>query len=116
MADIWTIHIRYAATLFAQSGPAHLICLRTHQKTGLVLFVLYTAQCTLGALVHFLKPLLSTRRPPQNYAHGLLGLVLVALAFWQVRTGYHAEWPHATGRGTSNGVNIAWIVWAVVSP
>lgn len=71
-------------------------------------------QCGLGALIHFVKPV--SRRPPQNYVHAVLGLLLIGLAFWQVRTGYHLEWPRVTGRGSApNGVNVAWIVWVVVS-
>lgn len=80
-----------------------------------MLFVLYAAQCTLGALIHFVKPLHSTRRPPQNYVHAVLGITVVTLAFWQVHTGYRNEWPAATGRGeVPSGVNAAWIAWAVV--
>lgn len=85
------------------------------QKLGLVICILYVVQCTLGAVVHFIKNPNRVRRPAQNYVHAVLGLVIIALAFAQVRSGYHSEWSAATGRGNvSNGVNIVWIIWVVV--
>ena len=79
--------------------------------------MLYVVQCALGALIHFFKPAIARRRAPQNYVHAVIGLTLIGLAFWQVRTGYRKEWPETTGRGKApKGVNVAWIVWVVVSP
>ena len=52
----------------------------------------------------------------QNYFHAVLGLLIIALAFYQVRTGYKTEWPNTTGRGdVSNGIDIVWYIWVVVS-
>ena len=59
----------------------------------------------------------ASTRPIQNYAHAVLGLAVIALGFYQVRTGYKDEWPATTGRGdVPSGVNVAWIVWLVVRP
>ena len=107
------------------------------QTLGQVLLGLYLAQCALGAFIHYVKIPFRFGRPPQNYAHALIGLVTIALALYQVRLGYKEEWPTVTGRGPvvhavlhsleattltgdcsiiqDNGVNILWIVWVVVS-
>lgn len=78
--------------------------------------MLYIVQCVLGAVIHWIKPKRSSGRPPQNYLHAILGLIIIALAFYQVRDGYSREWPKTTGRGNlPNGVNIVWYIWVVVS-
>lgn len=62
-----------------------------------------------------MKPKNSRTRQPQNYVHAVVGLLIIALAFYQVRTGYHSQWPKSTGRGPlPRGVNIVWYVWVVV--
>lgn len=54
-------------------------------------------------------------RPPQNYVHGVFGLLVIALSGYQVNSGYWYEWPKTTGRGdVSPGVNILFWVWMVV--
>ncbi|KII84247.1 hypothetical protein PLICRDRAFT_179510 [Plicaturopsis crispa FD-325 SS-3] len=65
-----------------------------HQKIGVVLLILYLAQLVLGAVIHFFKTpsLFSGRRPPQNYLHAVLGLVILALAAYQVHYGLVTEW------------------------
>ncbi|KAJ7128677.1 hypothetical protein C8R44DRAFT_701105 [Mycena epipterygia] len=88
-----------------------------HKKTGIVLLALYLAQCTIGALIHYVKPKNATSRPPQNYFHAVLGLTIIGLAMWQIRTGYNTEWPIYGGRGkVPKGVNTLWIVWCVLLP
>lgn len=83
---------------------------------GLVLFVLYFVQAGLGAIIHWVKPKGPRRRPPQNYFHAILGITIIGLALWQVRTGFRDEWPSVTGRDdVPNGVNIVWYIWVVVS-
>ncbi|KZP30311.1 hypothetical protein FIBSPDRAFT_1038318 [Athelia psychrophila] len=90
------------------SGGMHLD--DTHNKLGVALFMLYFVQLLGGAVIHYFKPKNSMRRPAQNYAHAFLGLLIIALAFWQVRTGYRREYPEwATGR-VPMGVNTLWIV------
>ena len=96
-----------------------------HKKWGIAIFVLYIVQCSLGGIIHFIKPKqkvdpttglpLPRTRPPQNYSHAVLGLAIIALAFYQVHSGYKDEWP-LVGRGEApSGVNAAWIAWIVVS-
>lgn len=107
-----------------KAGASHLD--DTHKKWGIAIFVLYIVQCSLGGIIHFIKPkpkidpstglTVPRARPPQNYSHAILGLAVIALAFYQVRTGYKKEWPLTTGRGDApKGVNAAWIAWVIVS-
>jgi hypothetical protein len=87
--------------------------------------VLYLLQVTLGGFIHFVKlPLMSTnakkdderrRRPVQNYVHAVLGLFIIALAFYQVHTGYDVEYPKYTGLKVPSWVRPTWIALAVVS-
>lgn len=88
----------------------------THAQVGVLLFVLYGTQCLLGGVIHFVKPENATRRPVQNYAHAILGITIITLAFYQVRTGYRVEWPGATSRSTPMSVDILWHIWAVCIP
>jgi hypothetical protein len=56
------------------------------QKVGTVICSLYMVQIVLGAFIHFVRipfPLL-VRRPLSNYAHALLGLVILAMSAYQV--------------------------------
>jgi len=87
-----------------------------HKKWGAAIFALYFVQCTLGYAIHKLKPKNSQRRPPQNYFHAVFGLLIIGLAFYQVRTGYTVEWPLKTGLAIPNAVHIVWYVWVVLLP
>ncbi|KAI0699571.1 hypothetical protein BC835DRAFT_1267610 [Cytidiella melzeri] len=92
-----------------------------HKKWGVALFVLYWFQLLLGAVIHFFKPRSNTLnmrgRPVQNYFHAILGLLIIGIAFYQVRSGFRTEWPTYTGRGSvGNAANIVWIVWLVLIP
>ncbi|OCH88654.1 CBD9-like protein [Obba rivulosa] len=91
-----------------------------HKRWGIALFVLYFVQITLGAVVHSIKPsswTVERKRPLQNYFHALLGLLIIGIAFYQVRTGFRTEWVTATGRTPiPNAANIVWIVWVVLIP
>lgn len=88
----------------------------THKVLGLILFCLYIVlQIPGGAFIHFVKNPKRTHRPTQNYAHVLLGLIIIGLSFWQVWLGFDREWNESTGRGKApRGVFVAWIVWMVV--
>ena len=77
--------------------------------------MLYIVQCLLGAFIHYVKKKDRVRRPPQNYFHAIFGLLIIALALFQVHSGYDDEWPSTTGRDQlSPGVNVFFWVWAVV--
>jgi len=101
-----------------KQGVDHLI--DTHMKWGLAIFILYLIQLMLGEFIHLVKPrswTVDKRRPLQNYFHAVLGLLIIALAFYQVRTGYRTEWPKMTGRGSvGNAANIVWYIWVVLMP
>ncbi|KAJ7162252.1 hypothetical protein C8R46DRAFT_346620 [Mycena filopes] len=102
---------------FKASGSVGYKILDDHKKTGIVLLALYLAQCTLGAVIHWVKPKNATSRPPQNYLHAVLGLATIALSMYQIRTGYNEEWQKYTGiRAVPKSVNILWMVWVVVLP
>jgi len=88
-----------------------------HKQWGIAIFSLYLFQCAIGAFIHWVKPRNARRRPFQNYLHAVVGLLLIALALFQVRTGFAIEWPTTVGRGAAPGaVNVAWYVWAVLLP
>jgi hypothetical protein len=114
-APILLIGLATAVAGVADGGAPHFD--GSHEKLGLVLCVLYVVQCSFGAIIHFVKDGNRQRRPPQNYIHAILGLLIIAIAFAQVRSGYRTEWPAFSGRGSlGNGVNILWIVWVVLLP
>ena len=72
-------------------------------------------QVGLGAVIHWIKPKRSTGRPPRNYAHAIIGLLIITLALYQVHLGYNIEWPKTTGRGHVPGiVGVAFWCWVVV--
>ncbi|EJD02578.1 CBD9-like protein [Fomitiporia mediterranea MF3/22] len=126
----WIIQFYVAGTLIvigvalgiaavSKAGANHLN--DDHKRWGIAIFVLYFAQCALGGIIHFVKSppkADGTRtRPPQNYAHAILGLLVIGLAFYQVRTGYREEWPLIRGgRDAPASVNRAWIAWVVILP
>ncbi|EMD33767.1 hypothetical protein CERSUDRAFT_87110 [Gelatoporia subvermispora B] len=102
-----------------QLGAKHLD--DDHKRWGIALFVLYFVQITLGAVVHYVKPrswTIERKRPTQNYFHAVLGLLIIGIAFYQVRTGFKTEWVNAVGpiHPISNAANIVWIVWVVLIP
>ncbi|KII92708.1 hypothetical protein PLICRDRAFT_481813 [Plicaturopsis crispa FD-325 SS-3] len=89
----------------------------THKRWGIAIFVLYFVQCGAGAVIHRFKPSTNGRRPIQNYVHALMGLTLIAFAFYEVRTGYSQEWPNQTGRGKlPRAIPIVWYIWIVLLP
>lgn len=88
----------------------------THQRLGLALFIMYLFQVTLGAVIHFVKPANRTSRPLQNYAHAIIGLLIIALAMYQVYLGFHREWPRTGLQPFPKGVKIFYIIWVVLLP
>jgi uncharacterized membrane protein len=98
----------------AETGGEHFD--DRHKRLGLALFILYFVQIFLGAIIHYVKSKTRTSRPPQNYMHAVLGLVIIALSFYQVRYGFRSEWTEATGRQVGNGANVVWYIWVVVVP
>ncbi|EJD42282.1 CBD9-like protein [Auricularia subglabra TFB-10046 SS5] len=113
---IMVVAFAFATSAVEQRGAAHYDDF--HKRLGLALFILYLLQVLFGSIVHFVKPRsAAARRPLQNYAHAVVGLVIIGLAYAQVRNGYEHEWSEATGRGKpSNAVNVLWIVWVVALP
>ncbi|KAG6830162.1 hypothetical protein H0H92_001891 [Tricholoma furcatifolium] len=94
------------------SGAMHLN--DTHKRLGVAIFFLYFVQLILGAVIHWIKPRNTSRRPIQNYAHAVIGLLIIAMAMYQVHDGFQNEWPRTTGRETlSNGVSILYYIWIV---
>ncbi|KAE9385519.1 hypothetical protein BT96DRAFT_868385 [Gymnopus androsaceus JB14] len=88
-----------------------------HMKWGVAIFVLYIFQCSLGAFIHWVKfDIRVMGRPPQNYFHALLGLFIIGIALYQVRTGYRSEWPKI-GRGALGvSTDDVWYTWVVILP
>jgi len=99
----------------ANAGAMHLD--DDHKRWGIGIFVLYLVQCMLGAFIHYVKKKDRIRRPPQNYFHAVVGLLVIALALYQVRTGYDYEWPTATGRGPlPPAVGVVYWIWVILLP
>ncbi|EJD42300.1 CBD9-like protein [Auricularia subglabra TFB-10046 SS5] len=113
-APVIIIAFAFSVTAVQMHGGMHFNT--THKKLGLAICIIYVVQCTLGAVIHFVKDPNRARRPPQNYFHAILGLATIALALAQVRSGYAHEWTKATGREISGGINIVWIIWVVLLP
>jgi len=88
----------------------------THKKWGLVLVCLYIVQCSLGGFIHFIKSAKQSRRPPQNYGHAALGIMIIGLSFWQVYTGLMQEWPRIGGTPVPMVIWTWWKVWTVMIP
>lgn len=81
-----------------------------------MLLSLYLFQVALGAVIHWFKPK-SARRPIQNYAHAIIGLTIIGLAYLQVNNGYGYKWPLVTGRGPApDAVGMIWLAWVVIIP
>jgi len=87
----------------------------THKKWGLVLVILYVVQCSYGGVIHFFKST-KARRPPQNYGHAVLGLLIISLSFWQVHTGLDDEWNAIGGIYIPISIWTWWKVWVVMIP
>jgi hypothetical protein len=77
--------------------------------------ILYVVQCSYGGIIHFYKSAKATKRPAQNYGHAVLGLLIIALSFWQVYTGLDDEWKAVGGRYIPTSIWTWWKIWAVVS-
>lgn len=56
------------------------------QVFGSVLFALYFLQLCFGTYIHFRKPQYPIKHPKRNLAHAFVGVVLIALSFYQVKT------------------------------
>ncbi|KAF8323633.1 uncharacterized protein EI90DRAFT_3292328, partial [Cantharellus anzutake] len=107
-----------------------------HGRIGIALFVLYLVQFSLGFFIHYIKlpslnPFLSSSsklastpqsqpphplatHPPQNIFHVIIGLTILCLSIYQVRTGYRDMYPLWTGLDTPGSVNDVWGVWVGV--
>ena len=57
------------------------------QRVGYAILGLYIAQIVIGMFIHVVRVpfLFIFHRPPQNYFHAILGLVILAMAGYQVR-------------------------------
>ncbi|KAJ8509441.1 hypothetical protein ONZ45_g8384 [Pleurotus djamor] len=94
-----------------------------HKKTGLALLILYILQLTLGAVIHWYKPTVFFKgvRPPQNYLHAVLGLIILALAAYQVHYGLNTEWLltgnfHAVPQSAKNAWEALIILFWILYP
>jgi len=89
-----------------------------HGKIGLALLILYVIQVSWGIVIHFFKTpsLFGGYRPPQNYFHIGLGVIILAMANYQVYYGLHTEWQDATGglHVVPRSAKDAWIALVVI--
>ncbi|KAF8899494.1 hypothetical protein CPB84DRAFT_1825362 [Gymnopilus junonius] len=112
-APVIVIGIVLGIAAVQSSGALHFG--DSHRKYGIGILVLYLAQCTLGGIIHFVKKKNRTRRPIQNYLHGVVGLVTIGVAMYQIYNGFHSEWQNTTGRGSlPGGLTVLFFVWSVI--
>ncbi|KAL5490385.1 hypothetical protein ACEPAI_5218 [Sanghuangporus weigelae] len=99
----------------AAQGVAHAN--DSHKVLGILLLPLYLIQLTTGTFIHLRKSVYPRRHPPRNMAHGVMGMVVIGLAFYQVRTGLTVDWTIATERPIDlNVFSNLWIAWIVFIP
>lgn len=116
-----------------------LIAHATTQIGGIVLFLMYIAQCTLGYYVHARKHVHARKprerggqHPPRNILHIIFGLATLGIAFWQVRTsniwttttslmrssqtrtGLTIEYRKVSGASPPPFLADLWIIWVAV--
>jgi len=108
----WALGVAFVSS----GGGPHFYS--THTRVGLALFLLYIVQVLIGNIIHVFKPKSALRRRPiQNYFHAFLGIVIVAMSFYQVHTGYKDEYPDVTGLDPlPKAADIVFYVWAVLIP
>ncbi|KAI0042345.1 hypothetical protein FA95DRAFT_587096 [Auriscalpium vulgare] len=89
-----------------------------HKRIGTALMILYIIQIFIGVFIHYVKiPIrIPGGRPPQNYLHAILGIVILALASWQVHNGIYTEWPQITGNihPVRQSAKHAWLALIIV--
>ncbi|KAF9533399.1 hypothetical protein CPB83DRAFT_845199 [Crepidotus variabilis] len=123
----WTTNFGIAGpviTLGALLGPAvvwskqsfrtHLA--NGHERFGVVLLLVYYAQVYLGRYIHARRNQLAKQgpikapHPPLNILHIVLGVSIIGLSFFQVRSGLQ-WWEALTGRGAITPW--AWPLWHI---
>lgn len=87
-----------------------------HKTVGVILTALYVIQCVYGGIIHFVKPARPNGRPPQNYGHAILGILVIGLSFKQVHNGLDDEWPRIGGPAIPQSIWTWWKVWIITIP
>ncbi|KAF7304730.1 Cytochrome b561 domain-containing protein [Mycena kentingensis (nom. inval.)] len=101
----WTVYDR---------GMGHLT--DAHHLCGVLLFGLYITQIVLGRFIHAQHGTAGRApHPPTNILHVLLGISVVALAFFQVRSGL-AEYASHMGQPDAAWCHTLWSIWGLVLP
>ncbi|KAF9466410.1 hypothetical protein BDZ94DRAFT_1251885 [Collybia nuda] len=90
-----------------------------HQVCGVILVAMYYLQMSLGRYIHRRRSQMqpgASSHPPSNILHIVSGITIVALAFFQVRSGLE-EWRRATGRtDIASWCHDLWQAWVVIVP
>ncbi|KAF5357917.1 hypothetical protein D9756_001871 [Leucocoprinus leucothites] len=91
-----------------------------HQICGLFMLGLYLLQVWLGRYIHRRRAqgLVPGNKPhpPSNILHVFTGISVIALAFFQVRSGFD-EWQTATNRGPLHAwCHDLWLAWVIIVP
>ncbi|KAN0107376.1 hypothetical protein V8E52_010207 [Russula decolorans] len=89
-----------------------------HKRVGFAILALYIAQIVIGMFIHFVRIpfLFIAHRPPQNYLHAILGLVILAMAGYQIYDGIYTEWPLMTGNipPVKDSAKHAWLALLII--
>jgi hypothetical protein len=125
-------------TRYLSQHREHSQRLTRKQRVGYAILGLYIAQIVIGVFIHSVRVpfLFIFHRPPQNYLHAILGLVILAMAGYQVRPlppnvllplplillnqihdGIYTEWPFMTANipPVSDSAKHAWLALLIVS-
>ncbi|KAH9160047.1 hypothetical protein EDB89DRAFT_949827 [Lactarius sanguifluus] len=109
----------HAITNFLISGPLVFAAWAMGSKAGdLTDSPMDHHKVVLGTFIHYVRipfPFLG-HRPPQNYIHALLGIVILAMANYQVHYGIYVEWPLMTGdvHPVKQSAKHAWLALVIV--
>ncbi|PFH52356.1 hypothetical protein AMATHDRAFT_139927 [Amanita thiersii Skay4041] len=90
--------------------------LDAHQICGVLLLALYYLQITLGRYIHRNRAMNVRPHPPSNILHVVLGLTVIALAFFQVRSGWYKYEEVTGGQVISQWWRDAWGFLIVLVP
>ncbi|KAI0271084.1 hypothetical protein BGY98DRAFT_937179 [Russula aff. rugulosa BPL654] len=89
-----------------------------HKTVGYVILGLYIAQIAIGLFIHAVRVpfLFIFHRPLQNYFHAILGLVILAMASYQIHDGIYTVWPFVTANipPVKDSAKHAWLALLII--
>jgi len=106
---------------WGMAGSAHHLSrmpIDHHKRVGYTILGLYIAQIVIGLFIHVVRVpfLFIFHRPPQNYFHAILGLVILAMAGYEIHDGIYTEWPFMTANipPVKDSAKHAWLALLII--